>query len=51
MIDKEEKITCLDDRLLTTEEIKEKLKDVPEEVLEKFRKEAEEYKKRHGIED
>ena len=29
-----EKITCIDDRLLTTDEIKEKLKDVPEEDLE-----------------
>ena len=51
MIDKDEKITCLNDRLLTTDEIKEKLKNVPEEVLEQFRKEAEEYKKRHGIKD
>lgn len=46
-----EKITRIDDRLLTTEEIEETLKDVPVEVLEEFRKEAEEYKKRHGIED
>ncbi len=46
-----EKITCIDDRLLTTDEIKEKLKDVPEEDLEQFRKEAEDYKKRHGIDD
>ena len=46
-----EKITCIDDRLLTTDEIKEKLKDAPEEDLEQFHKEAEEYKKRHGIDD
>ena len=51
MKNKEERITCLNDRLLTPEEIDEKLKDVPKEILEQYRKETEEFKKRHGIKD